>query len=811
MIKTGVSALLATSALVSFSIFAPGSALAQCVPAPGNYGSPGVNADCTGFFNSNINYNTADGLGGFPINLTLDPGVIVISPGGNAVNTNNTGGVTAGAADITITADGVTINNTANSAGNNNTGLRIQSSGNASITATNTTINVAGTASDWAILAFAMPNQTGASHVASVNYIQGTAGLGLTSTVGVEGGAIQADNRGVGDAIITASGGINVSAIPGVANGTTQYGLLAHAGDPTISGVLGAGNASVTYNSGTINVSAIRPRGILAWVDGNGSATATTGAGTVINVSGSQFGGPGVYVFTSGTAAAPNELRANVASSIMSVGPADPTNSSNLPVGIRANNSGTDAPIVVNYTGPGITTVGGNGSGILTASGSGSIIVNASGPINTTDGSNAVGILADSGAAFVQNSGLLTDAITIRQSPTSTTGSVQVNATNVSTLGQFGTGISATAGSGGVTANIAQGGSVMGGWQADPADPTEVGSTYGLPAAGVVLGSAGGTATLTNNGSIGALSDRAVASIDVYRPGFAGHAGGVNIVNNGTITGYVTLGAGNDTFSNLSPNSFDIRNFADTNGDGIRDTKGVAISDFGAGNDQFLNEANGVVRLLPVTGAATTDATGYYVPTTGLDSRPLEASFYDLNREGIVQGQLVNLETFSNAGTIDLRNAAVGNAPPVVGNTLVITGNAAAGGAPGTGLYVSNGGRLLVNTVLNGGIPIGGQTNSYSDMLIVDGTQLGAGGATAISVTNVGGSGRFDPGQWHRTRRGTQQGRLGCGRVCARRRLCHHDRANKWWLAALMPIRCNMVASPVSCRRQLVSALATGA
>ena len=80
-----------------------------------------------GFFNSNINYNTADGLGGFPINLTLTPGVIVTSPGGNAVNTNNTGGVTAGAADITITADGVTINNTANSAGNNNTGLRIQS------------------------------------------------------------------------------------------------------------------------------------------------------------------------------------------------------------------------------------------------------------------------------------------------------------------------------------------------------------------------------------------------------------------------------------------------------------------------------------------------------------------------------------------------------------------------------------------------------------------------------------------------------------------------------------------------------------
>ena len=48
----------------------------------------------------------------------------------------------------------------------------------------------------------------------------------------------------------------------------------------------------------------------------------------------------------------------------------------------------------------------------------------------------------------------------------------------------------------------------MGGWQADL---TSVGPALGLPAAGVILGSTGGTATLTNNGIIGALSDRAVA------------------------------------------------------------------------------------------------------------------------------------------------------------------------------------------------------------------------------------------------------------------------------------------------------------
>ena len=61
---------------------------------------------------------------------------------------------------------------------------------------------------------------------------------------------------------------------------------------------------------------------------------------------------------------------------------------------------------------------------------------------------------------------------------------MQVNATNVTTTGQFGTGISATAGSGNVTVNVAPGGSVMGGWQADL---TSVGAISGLPAAGVIL------------------------------------------------------------------------------------------------------------------------------------------------------------------------------------------------------------------------------------------------------------------------------------------------------------------------------------
>ena len=112
---------------------------------------------------------------------------------------------------------------------------------------------------------------------------------------------------------------------------------------------------------------------------------------------------------------------------------------------------------------------------------------------------------------------------------------MQVNATNVSTTGEFSTGINARPdGGGNVTVNIASGGSVMGGWQADL---TSVGPTFGLPAAGVILGSTGGTATLTNDGSIGALSDRAVA-------------GDPQVINNGTITGFVQFTGGNNSILN---------------------------------------------------------------------------------------------------------------------------------------------------------------------------------------------------------------------------------------------------------------------
>ena len=231
----------------------------------------------------------------------------------------------------------------------------------------------------------------------------------------------------------------------------------------------------------------------------------------------------------------------------------------------------------------------------------------------------------------------------------STTGPVQVNATNVSTTGQFSTAINAVStgidgtGGGNVTVTIPSGGSVMGGWQADP---SSVDPTFGLPAAGVILSSAGGTATLTNDGSIGALSDRAVA-------------GDPQVINNGTITGFMQFTGGDNSI--LNNGTFNLRDFEDTTGaaGGVRDTVRVAIADLGAGpNNSFTN--NGTLALAAVTGATTLDSTGQYLPLGNANNA--------MALGGPLQGQILGATTFTNSGTIDLQ------ANPVAGDVLLISG-----------------------------------------------------------------------------------------------------------------------------------------
>ena len=216
-----------------------------------------------------------------------------------------------------------------------------------------------------------------------------------------------------------------------------------------------------------------------------------------------------------------------------------------------------------------------------------------------------------------------------------------------------------------------------------------------------------GTATLMNSGSIGALSDLAIV----------GNSGNTQVTNNGTITGFVKFTGDNNNIENNG--LFNLRHFADTtgavdvSGNGVRDTLRVAVADLGPG--VFNN--NGTLALPAVTGATMLDSTGQYLPL----NNPNNA----MTPGGPLQGHLVGVSTFINSGTIDLQSN------PVAGDVLVITGARQAGVA-GPGTYVSNGGTLKLDTVLNQG-----DVATRSDTLVVDGTMVGGNGATKMAIRNA--------------------------------------------------------------------------
>ncbi|WP_434779143.1 autotransporter outer membrane beta-barrel domain-containing protein [Neisseria sp. Ec49-e6-T10] len=296
-------------------------------------------------------------------------------------------------------------------------------------------------------------------------------------------------------------------------------------------------------------------------------------------------------------------------------------------------------------------------------------------------------------------------------------------ANNLTTLGSvLATGensaaiVSLSQQNGPVTLTIGSDASIQGGWSSDPLFDT---GSYTIrnpnAAVGVLLGAEANTATVNNAGIIGAASDRAIETLETA----AALTSTTTVINNsGVITGTINLGSGDNTLNNTG--SFELRGFADTDGDGLRDNIRVAVANLGSGsNNQIVN--TGTLKLLGDNGQATTlNSTDEYA--TGYTANAMSLG-------GSVQGQIHNVQSFDNSGTIDLSS---GNA--LAGDVLVISGGATAGVAAG-GRYVSNSGSLIVDTVLNEG-----DVNSASDMLVVDSTEL-ASGATSVFVNNVGGTG----------------------------------------------------------------------
>src|SRR5262249_27491479 len=598
VVLSGVTAkcrkFLLGAALVPLSLGLSEPALAQtCGPLDAS-GS----VTCTTVGNpyaGGINYGNT----GVPTTVTLQQGVQVSTNVDQAVAVSTGTGPGFGL-PATLIANNVAVST--NSPGGLTSALFLHPIlGSATITASGM-MNAAGTGNTNAIWAATFSSVPGDS--ASVTYTGAAAPgvIDINATGGSNSSVIQAGaNAGCGFtyAGTPPDGNDSISATGNLTGvfGNSGFGLTAVAG--------GNGTATVNYNGGAINLTGGSfSSGIFA--SGGGGATITTLPGTTVTVNLTSTGSAGVEAFAGSGA-----TLAKVASTIEVTGPATPPVSDLRfqPTGIRLQ-SNADGSAEVDYTGPGITVHGGGGQGISAISRSGSVTVNASsGPI-VADGSDAVGILADSGT--------LRNAISGGNPPALMTGPVQVTASNVSTPGQFGTAISANGGSGGVTVNIPSGGSIMGGWQASafiiPATPLlpgtppssvtplgNISSVSGLPAAGIFLSAnGGGTAILTNNGSIGALSDLAIV-------------GDPQVTNNGTIMGFVKFTGDNNSISNN--NTFNLRHFADTNGDGVRDTVRVAIADLGNGsNNSFNNTNNGTLALPAVTGATTLDNTGQYLP-----------------------------------------------------------------------------------------------------------------------------------------------------------------------------------------------------
>lgn len=230
--------------------------------------------------------------------------------------------------------------------------------------------------------------------------------------------------------------------------------------------------------------------------------------------------------------------------------------------------------------------------------------------------------------------------------------------------------------------------------------------------------------------------------------------GSVQFNNFNRVTGQAIFGLGNDVFENTNSGTFLLRNFADTDGElsslagelsvnvvrefeVTRDLEGVAIVDFRNAailpspgfveDDRFNNDGQ---LVLAAVDSPIQDTTGQYLPIalTGGYS----AAVHDISNAGVEQSQFVGLEAFNNSGVITMQDQLSGGTSPVVGDVIYITQNDTADGTPGTGVFISDGGVLALDTILNEG----SAAASQSDVLVVDATQI-ASGATKISVVNA--------------------------------------------------------------------------
>ncbi|MDR2244379.1 MAG: DUF5979 domain-containing protein, partial [Burkholderiales bacterium] len=486
----------------------------------------------------------------------------------------------------------------------------------------------------------------------------------------------------------TATNGANTVNVLGSTSITTIIsdapGLLAVSSNHDATVIISDSSGITTSGSGS---PAIQSNGNIVTIN-NGGALITNGGGS----------SPGIYV--------PNT--ANIVN-VTNTGTVTAANYHGIL--IRANRGGQ-----ITVTNSGVVTPGGGAyAGVFVAD-------VASSPVSVTN--QAGGVINATGAGATNSS----HGIYVGPSTGSFSGSVDI--INAGSVTAFGRGLYGNTTIGSVSIENsgtvrARGTAAVSAAATGNSPSMTITNQVGGDILGVVgIGAVGSAnfvqAKIDNYGTVGASSDKAIDGV--------GHmATGTLVIDNfdsGTLTGFMTLGPSANTLNNAG--LWNLRNFSDTafaSGDMSVETRtalAVAVSNFGTNANNSIDNT-GTINLLgtgSVSGIAPNPA-GEYLPLGNNNNA--------MTLNGPIQGQILGVKTFTHSGLIDL---TINNDVP--GDVLVISGGNTPG-ANGGGVFVSDGGALKINTVLNDG-----GANAMSDVLVVDSLDVGAGGSTTLDISYTG-------------------------------------------------------------------------
>lgn len=383
------------------------------------------------------------------------------------------------------------------------------------------------------------------------------------SAKGFAAGGIQAQHNGTGAVYATTAGIIDIQ------DADYSYGVSAWALANSQADV-----SAIQTQTGRITISALDlGTGMYSANEGLGSAAAIAdgeikvsgpnGAGLLVNVANGASGGDAtaqlgdtgkieldgdwayaIFTVTRSTGRAQTTVSGNIKAS--------GTNSRGISTHTHNTASVAQASSILE-SGGSIEVSGLRGRGLYTEHrGEGRALsqVDAGAVISVT-GEDAVGVYVDAGGAA---NGADLEA--------------KVDG-EVTAEGEHAVGIVATAKSGSTVISVGTGAKVLGGWQADT-NRTAGNEGFGASA---IAASSNALVTIDIRGTVESWSDRLFAFSS------AGGTGSFELDNYSTMTGFIDLQNGSmNRFINYSGATLNLRHYADTDGDGIRDTLRIAIS-----------------------------------------------------------------------------------------------------------------------------------------------------------------------------------------------------------------------------------------